>query len=321
MQPESLSQPGPRSKPDRGTMLLTGNQVFPIGLGTGRLRSLNGGLSARGAERLLLDAFDQGIRFVDTAPSYGQGQAEAAIGRLPRRVRDELIICSKVGYHFGRKALVINALKPLLRPVANSVSVLRRLIQKSRDGMQKHGSLRADIRPATIRASLTRTLRRLRRQRLDIFMLHDPSIESIGEPNRAELASLKREGVIEHWGVSTDNPAVARLAIGLAGLAFLQVPVEPTWVAGNGDLLAECHGRGIGVIANHVLSPLGSRAGAKLSRDETQGLIAECYGFALRQPAVRMALCGTTSSAHLASNLQSVRPWLETDSVAEGVSS
>src|SRR5688572_8442018 len=157
-------------------MDLFNNTTFPLGFGTARLRSINGGLSARSARYLLQSAFDLGIRFFDTAPSYGQGQSETAIGLLPRRVTDAMLICSKVGYSYGRKAMIINALKPFLRPAASSVSFLRQLAHKSRARMLHQGSLGLDIQPAVIRASLAGTLRRLRRDRLDLLLLHDPGV-------------------------------------------------------------------------------------------------------------------------------------------------
>ncbi len=62
---------------------------FPLGIGTGRLCSLNGGLSVPKATDLLRQAHELGVRFFDTAPSYGQGQAEQAIGRLDSSMRND----------------------------------------------------------------------------------------------------------------------------------------------------------------------------------------------------------------------------------------
>jgi aryl-alcohol dehydrogenase-like predicted oxidoreductase len=289
-------------------MNLSENPSFPLGFGTSKLRSLNGGLSGRAAQRLLENAFDLGIRFFDTAPSYGQGQAETAIGRLPRHLKVESIICSKVGYSYGRKAAVINTLKPLLRPGHRSLALLKRLAQKSREEFQRHGIISVNIQPAVIRKGLEGSLRRLRRDYLDVFLLHDASLASLNDGNRAELDTLQRVGKIRHWGISTGDAAVARRAIDLENIAVLQVPTEATFVNEAGDLFDKCAERGIAVVANRVLSPLrSSSTPSPLREDDPEQVIERCFAFALGQPGVRVVLCGTTSPPHLVANVRAMR--------------
>lgn len=290
-------------------MDLSDKITLPLGLGTSKLRSLDGGISARSAARLLESAFDSGIRFVDTAPSYGQGQAEAAIGRLPERIKDQMIICSKAGYLYGRKALLINALKPLLQPATKALPMIRGLVVKSRDRAQHVGSLNLDIQPSTIRHSLAATLRRLRRGRLDVLLLHDPSIDSLGAENQGVLAELKQEGLIGSWGLSTDDPAVAHRALEIEQLRVLQVPLEPAWVEAAGDLFSKCHAAGVFVIANRVLAPLQSESGRPAGDRQQQ--IEQCFGYALSQPGVQMVLCGSTQSAHVKANVESMHSVLQ----------
>ena len=284
---------------------------FPLGLGTSRLRSVNGGLSAGAARRLLETAFDAGIRFVDTAPSYGQGQAESAIDQLPSSKKDDLVICSKVGYSFGRKTLVINALKPILRPAVASMSSLKTLIQRSREGMRQRGAITMDITPAAIRASLEGTLRRLGRQRLDILMLHDPAVDSINDENVAQLDSLSAQGLIAQWGISTSDPAAARRGLQFDSLALLQMPVDPAWVGAAGDLFERCAERGVGVIAHRVFAIGLPQSGSLGPAAERQQVVERCFEFALSQPAVQMVLCGTVSANHLMANIRSIRHLLE----------
>lgn len=280
---------------------------LPLGFGTSKLCSVNGGLSSVAARRLLEAAFDAGIRFIDTAPSYGQGQAESAIGSLPERLKDEIFLCSKVGYNYGRKALLINAIKPILRRAAKSLAMFRRVVQKSREGMQRHGGISVDIQPESIRASLAGSLRRLRRDRLDLLLLHDASLQSLNERNRLVLDSLVSEGAIGHWGVSTADATVAHRAVDLRNLGFLQVPVEPAWVNEAGDLFRKCYDRGITVIANRVLSPTRTDGISPLPKEEAGRIVEQCFSFALQQPAVRVVLCGTTSNTHLQENVSAMK--------------
>lgn len=280
---------------------------FPIGLGTGRLCSLDGGLSVTRAERLLACAFDLGVRFVDTAPSYGQGHAETAIGRLAPAARAQLTICSKVGYSFGGKARWINAAKPLVRPVLPWVTALRRSLVQARQQAALSGRLSLVIEPTAIRASLEGSLRRLRRDYLDVLLLHDPSIESVAnQANQDELRELVRCGKIRAWGVSTHAPSVAAQACEAPGCAVIQVPVYPQWVADNPRVLPQCAASQVSVIAHSVLSPMASRSsGAEAAPPAASA--RQCIAFALRQPAVRVVLCGTRNLNHLRSNVADVR--------------
>ncbi len=292
----------------RFRMNLLDTVTFPLGFGTAKLRSVNGGLSARSSKHLLESAFEEGIRFFDTAPIYGQGQAEEAIGRLNPRIRQEVFVCSKVGYGYGRSATVINALKPLLRPAASIAPFLRKVARHSRESVERQGSIRVDIRPAAIRASLVASLRRLRRDTLDILLLHDASVDSLNAENSAELCALAKEGLIRWWGVSTSDMAVAHRAAEVNGLAVLQVPVNSAWVNAADDLFAKCRARGVDVIASRVLSASSNdKKSTQSSLEESQTSVNQCFEFALRQTAVRIVLCGTTSIAHLRANAHVMR--------------
>jgi aryl-alcohol dehydrogenase-like predicted oxidoreductase len=277
---------------------------FPLGLGTSRLRSVNGGLSAPAAARLLQRAFDQGIRFIDTAPSYGQGDAERAIGSLPGEVRDRLFVCSKIGYGYGRKAIAVRALKPLLRRLARSGSAARSLAHSSRRGLERSGSISVAIRPGEIRASLSRTLGRLRRERLDLLLLHEPDADSLHDENVSALEALRAEGLIRAWGVATADPLVACKAADLPHVGALQVPVRPEWIRRAGALFDRCARRDLAIVANGVMAPGATPPDATASSIDAEAGIRARFEFALRQECVCMVLCGTTSERHLDDNIR-----------------
>ena len=76
----------------------TGVSVTELGLGTAPLGDLFDVNEEDEASALLQKAWDGGIRYFDTSPWYGRGQAEHRVGRaLYRRPRDEFVISSKVG--------------------------------------------------------------------------------------------------------------------------------------------------------------------------------------------------------------------------------
>jgi aryl-alcohol dehydrogenase-like predicted oxidoreductase len=275
---------------------------LPLGLGTGNLRSLQGGISARAARSLLEEAFSLGIDFIDTAPSYGQGQAEESIGGLPDSIRTKATICSKVGFSYGRKSGWFGTIKPLLQPAIRIFPPLRRLAGASRNQVRSMGGLKVDLRPETIRESLEGSLRRLRRERLDILLLHDPSESSLRDDNVAVLEQLRSSGTIGGWGVSTKSVEVARAALRIGPLQWLQMPGDPPFLAHGSDVFTAARAAGKRVIANRVLSPLLDRNAPGPRPD-----VAECFRRALALPAVERILFGTANRKHLADNIAAMR--------------
>jgi len=275
---------------------------LPLGFGTGNLRSFQGGIPAAAARTLLEAAFDLGIDLVDTAPSYGQGEAEETIGGLPDALRSRIVICSKVGIAYGRKGGLLGAVKPLLQPAMRLFPPLRRLAGASRDRMRATGSMTVDLRPETIRASLEGSLRRLRRERLDILLFHDPAVTALRDENVEALEALRSSGLIGAWGVSTRAAEVARAAVGVRPLAWIQMPADPPWLAEAGDVFAAAAAAGKRIIANRVLSPLRADAPPGGPTD-----VPGCFRLALGQPGVARILVGTTKRTHLEHNVAAMR--------------
>jgi aryl-alcohol dehydrogenase-like predicted oxidoreductase len=277
---------------------------LPLGLGTAKLRSLVGGLSASGARDLLAGAFELGIRFVDTASCYGQGDAEVAIGNLPPRLAQELTVCSKIGYRLGVKTALVRMLKPVLRPVLARLSSLRRLTAAHREHTRLDVASGNVINAPAIRADVQASLRRLRRARIEILLLHDPTMGSLNDDNQRELDDLVREGLVGQWGVCTREMPVARVALSLQNLSVLQVPVDRESLVQAGNLFHDCEVKSVSVIANRVLSPLMERPPVFA---DAESRVGQCFELALKQPAVSLVLCGTNRLEHLATNVRAMR--------------
>ncbi len=76
-----------------------------FGLGTGPIGDMFEAVDDDQASATLDAAWGEGIRFFDTAPWYGRGQAEHRLGRfLRRKPRAEAIVSTKVGRRFFRPA-------------------------------------------------------------------------------------------------------------------------------------------------------------------------------------------------------------------------
>jgi aryl-alcohol dehydrogenase-like predicted oxidoreductase len=129
--------------------------------------------------RAIHRAIDRGITFFDTAPNYGCGRSERVFGRALEGCQQEVVIATKFGY----------------------------LCQ---EGTQE--VVGSDVSPGTIRRSLHDSLRRLRRDTIDLFQLHvwDLDLKKALEV-RETLEALVTEGKIRSYGWSTDDPERIRV--------------------------------------------------------------------------------------------------------------
>src|SRR5712672_1933355 len=76
----------------------TGLRVTELGLGCATLGGSRIDVARRAAETIVNAAWEAGVRYVDTAPFYGVGQAERCVGDALRdRPRDEWVLSTKVG--------------------------------------------------------------------------------------------------------------------------------------------------------------------------------------------------------------------------------
>jgi 1-deoxyxylulose-5-phosphate synthase len=76
----------------------SGLQVSVIGLGT---NNFGPRMDYPTAERVLRQAVDTGINFVETPNTYGEGQAETFIGKALRGNRTQILVATKVASNIG----------------------------------------------------------------------------------------------------------------------------------------------------------------------------------------------------------------------------
>ncbi len=131
-------------------------------------------------------ALDHGINLIDTAPVYGYGHSEQVVGRAVQGRRDQVVLATKCGLIWDREEgtmfFYADDKGATLRPVDKKIY--------------------KNLRPASIREEVERSLRNLGTDRIDLLQTHwqDPSTplaETV-----AELQRLKQEGKIRAIGVS-----------------------------------------------------------------------------------------------------------------------
>ncbi|MFJ8825105.1 aldo/keto reductase [Streptomyces sp. NPDC102467] len=174
-----------------------------IGFGTAPLGNMFRAIPDEEAAATVQAAWDQGIRYFDTAPLYGAGLAEIRLGDvLSQQPRDAYVLSTKVG-------------RVILDEVEDPAS--RELGEKG--ALFEHGRPNKIVNDysadATLR-SVEDSLKRLKTDRLDIVWVHDVAQDFYGDEwvNVYEsartgafraLTRLREEGVIKAWGLGVNK--------------------------------------------------------------------------------------------------------------------
>ena len=135
-------------------------------------------------------AIDLGINFFDTADSYGCGDSERLLGKCIRKVRGEVILSSKAGYHFGPLQKIARWVKPLLKRIVKKSSKTQHSAVHFRNQ-----ALQQNFSPTYIKSAIEGSLRRLGTEYLDIFLLHSPPESVLKRGDVFEvLEALQKKG-------------------------------------------------------------------------------------------------------------------------------
>ena len=185
----------------------------PLGFGSAPLGNMFRNIPEAEAAATVDAAWQQGIRYFDTAPLYGAGLSEMRLGRaLAKHKRDEYVLSSKVGRlildevesgprHLGEKGNLFEFGRP------NHM-----VYDYSADG--------------TLR-SIEDSLKRLGIDRLDFVWIHDLSRDFHGDEWIARfetartgafraLTQLREQGVIKAWGLGVNTVEPCELALDMA---------------------------------------------------------------------------------------------------------
>jgi aryl-alcohol dehydrogenase-like predicted oxidoreductase len=173
----------------------TGLQIPAFCLGTASLHHV---WSTGARQRLLESAVDIGMTHVDTAPYYGDGIAEAAIGRLPEHVRRRVTVSTKFGLY------------PRLGRTASTAKVLMRRARSLIHRRSPAPVVSFDTRRAAV--SLEDSLRSLRRETVDLLFLHEPTAGAIdGHQLLHWLEACRQSGKLRAWGIAGERNDVSEV--------------------------------------------------------------------------------------------------------------
>jgi L-galactose dehydrogenase len=265
----------------------TGLRVSRLGLGGAPLAGDFGPADEREVDKMIHEAIDGGINFIDTAPRYGNGESERRIGRALRGgKRNGLVLASKaVGPDepFGYADTI--------RSVERS---LQRLQTDWIDLMQIHDAERAPF-------------------------------ETIVNETLPALEKLREEGKIRFIGVSTRILQLLMRFVRLNRFDSIQFYARYMLIdhTAKEELLPLATEAGIGVINGSVLglglladtpAPFLNRAIVEeaqrrikqlrfLRKREPHGLVEPAMRFSLSQPAIHVTLTGAATCEVLRTNM------------------
>lgn len=202
----------------RRTLGKTGYEISEMGLGTWATGGSWGQTVDRNqALNSLAYAADHGVNFFDTADVYGDGRAEELLGSIFHQRRD-ILIATK----FCRRGDI-------------------------QDPVTYHYE--------TVKRYLTESLRRLRRDAVDLYQIHCPPTWVIEQGDVFQvLDRLKSEGLVRHYGVSVETIYEGLTAMRYPGVASLQVIFNVLRQKPVTTLFPEASAKNIGILARVPLA-------------------------------------------------------------------
>lgn len=234
-------------------------------------------------EGLVLAALPLGITLFDTAPFYGEGEAERRLGAALTGVpRDQYAVMTKTGT------------------------------------VRRGGRWAKNFEPGHIRAELDASLDRLGTSHVDVLLLHGPGLEALTDRLLATMEELKAEGLARAVGVCGRGPELDA-AIDAEAFDVLMAPVRIDMGVDAKARIALARAGGMGVIGFEALSPAQPRlravqtaadawyAARGVLRGRRAGGPVEspraCLQWALREGKADAVVTSTTRLQHMFDNV------------------
>lgn len=192
----------------------------PLGLGCMGMSEFYGETDDDASLRVLHRAVERGVRLFDTADTYGDGHNEQLLARLLSETGEKLVIATKFGIR------------------REGGSYARRI----------------DNSAAYVRSACEASLRRLGRDRIDLYYVHRVDSGIPIEDTMTVLAELVAEGKIRAIGLSEVSPATLRRAHAVHPVTAVQSEYSLSTRDVESELLPCCRDLGIAFVA---YSPLG----------------------------------------------------------------
>lgn len=194
-------------------------EVSELSFGTWAIGGAWGHKNDEESLRALDEAIGSGVNFFDTADVYGDGHSERLLARATKGKEDTVHIATK----FCRAG-----------DIRDAATYSERQVREYCEG----------------------SLRRLERERIDLYQIHCPPLEVLQDGSVFEvLDKLKQEGKIREYGVSVESVEEGLYCLTKPGVRALQVIFNIFRQKPAEELLAEAKDKGVGIL---VRLPLAS---------------------------------------------------------------
>lgn len=145
------------------------------------------GVNKHQAIKSLKLAIELGVNFIDTAPIYGLGRAEIAIGEITKNIRNKLVIATKCGLTWNDT-----------------------------------GKVEHNLSYSSIMYDIENSLKRLQTDYIDLYQVHWPDPGTPLKETFKTLNKLKSEKVIKHIGICNYNLKLLQESLEYAEIVSLQ---------------------------------------------------------------------------------------------------
>jgi len=268
------------------------NKISKIGLGTGTLASLGVSISQAECNHLIKTGFEHGVTVLDTADTYGSGDAELMIGKAIKGNRDNLFLITKAGFPYI-------SLPHWASPI-NQIG--KKVLQKS--GASKNFSKSYLIN------ALQKSLKRLGVEAVDAFVLHEPVYSEINDECWEALELIRTQGMAIATGVSTFDYKVIAEGIEHKQIQIVETPVGLLQTSDRA-IATICKKNQIPIIANQILfnyNKIGADKSIELDvllakyNFKKNDLIKVFIKYPVSSDGVECTLIGTKKIDHLIEN-------------------
>ena len=252
-------------------------------------------------------SYENGINFFDTAPVYGFGHSEKLIGKALKEVRDKVVIATKCGLRWGKESL---------------------------------SSLRKDASRKSILEEIDQSLRRLDTDRIDLYQVHWPDLETSHNETMETLLEIQNQGKIRYIGLSNYSAEQIKESLKYGKIISLQPEFSLLAREIEKDTVPLCLEKKIGIIAYSPLASgvltgkyhkktkfkdwrskgiIGTFTGEgfvdniskvdrlrEIAREEGKTCGQTAINWVLRQPGLVTALVGVKNSSQMEENIKAI---------------
>ncbi len=242
----------------------TGLRVLQVGFGCSALLGRSGRTESL---RALAAAWDEGIRFFDTARAYGYGESESLLGEFLQGRRGQAIIATKFGILAARQSGWKRVAKTVARKVLAVLPSTHSLLHKGAASQFSDNQFTIPV----LQQSIEQSLRKLRTDFVDMLFLHAAPASVLDQDVLLDaMGKLVETGKVRIAGLSAE-PDVVELAMErqTQPLRAMQFPCNVFNISGAASFSQQSAGNYVWV-ANH---PYGGVARVQRCREVLRALV------------------------------------------------